>query len=70
MKAVVSSLITGGKIDLLVIAKDLPRVEVEVRGDTLMLMRKWRVRGIERSRTTVIKRFVNAAKLAMLLGLQ
>ena len=70
MKAMVTSFITEGKIDLLVIARDLPRVEVEARGEVLILTRKWRVRGIERSHTTVIKRFVNAVKLAMLLGLQ
>jgi len=70
MKAMPTSLITEGKIDLLVIARGLPRVEVEARDEVLVLTRKWRVRGIERFHTTVIKRFVNAAKLAILLGLQ
>ena len=40
MKAAATSLITGGKIDLSVIARDLPGVEVEVRDDALILTRK------------------------------
>ena len=70
MKAMPTSLITEDKIDLLVIARGLPGVKVEARDEMLVLTRKWRVRGAERFHTTVIKRFVNAAKLAMLLGLQ
>jgi len=70
MKAAATSLITGGKIDLSVIARDLPGVEVEVRDDALILTRKWKARGIRRTRTTVIKRFADAGKLATLLGLQ
>ena len=65
-----ASLIVGDKIDLSVIARDLPRVKVEIRDDVLILSRRWKVHGAERSSTTIIKRFINAARLAMLLGLQ
>ena len=69
MKAV-TSLITGGKIDLSAIVRDLPGVEVEVHDDVLVLTRKWTVRGIKRTRTSVVARFVDAGKFATLLGLQ
>ena len=65
-----ASLIVGDKIDLSVTAKDLPGVKVEIRDDVLILSRRWKVHGAERSNTTIIKRFINAARLAMLLGLQ
>ena len=69
MKAI-TSLITGCTTDMSVIAKDLPRVEVEVRDDTLILTRKWTVGGIKRTRTTVIGRFADMGKLTTLVGLQ
>ncbi|MEM2612818.1 MAG: hypothetical protein QXO15_01150, partial [Nitrososphaerota archaeon] len=67
--------VDGGRIEIignlidLASFKNVPQLEVEVYGETLKLTRKWIVRGVVRSCTIEVRRYVDAEKFALMLGL-
>ena len=67
--------VDGGRIEIignlidLASFKNVPQLEVEVCEDALKLTRKWIVRGVVRSCTIEVRRYVDAEKFALMLGL-